>query len=514
MLALLKSVSVTAGMTGLSRIAGLLRDIVFANVLGDRAAADIFFVAFRLPNMFRRWSAEGAFSAAFVPVFNQFRGQYTQTQAQHLLALVLGRFGLVLVLLCVLCVWGVEYLVSLIAPNFRNHPLQFAETVALARITFPYLFCVSLVALAAAVLNSCGRFGLPAAAPIVLNICLIAAALGALKSVAEVPYALGLGVLIAGGLQVLMLLPALRREGFLVRPRLQAPGAEPGAGCRKVLRLLGPGILGQSAGQINLLVGTALASFLATGSIAWLNYSERLLQFPIGVFGVALVTVILPELARRRETPLFADTLDWALRWVLLICLPAALGLAVLAFPLITTIYYHGNFSAQGVTMTAAALAAYAFGLLPIVWVKVLSAGLFADQNTKTPMRIAFVAVAVNVAVSLALFAPLQHVGLALALGVAGWVNAGLLLMALYRKQLFRLKPGWWRLVAQVSAAGLVMAGALTALQMTPERWLAMSVAWRCLHLLWLTAGGALVYFAALRVFGLRLSTMWRRPVQ
>ena len=514
MFSLLKSVSVTAGMTGLSRIAGLARDIVFANVLGDRAVADVFFVAFRLPNMFRRWSAEGAFSAAFVPVFNQFRGQYTHMQTQHLLALVLGRFGLALLLLCALCVLGAEWLVSLIAPNFRNHPLQFAETVALARLTFPYLFCVSLVALVAAVLNSCGRFGLPAAAPIVLNLCLIAGALGALQAFAEMPYALGAGVLIAGVLQVLMLLPALHRAGFLVRPRLRAPDGEAASGCRRVLQLLGPGILGQSAGQINLLVGTALASFLVTGSIAWLNYSERLLQFPIGVFGVALVTVILPELARRRDTPLFADTLDWALRWVLLICLPATLGLAVLAFPLIATIYFHGHFSERGVAMTAAALAAYAFGLLPIVWVKVLSAGLFADQNTRTPMRIAFIAVAVNVAVSLALFVPLKHIGLALALGVAGWVNAGLLLAALYRRRLFRLKPGWGPLLARTIAAGLIMAVGLGAVQPAPERWLIMPVIERCGHLMWLIAGGAAVYFAALRLFGLSLRALMRRPAE
>ncbi len=512
---LIKSASVVGGMTFLSRITGLLRDVVFAHLLGDRAAADVFFVALRIPNFFRRMSGEGAFSAAFVPVFTDYRMRQSAAENHRFLQLLLGRFGLILLGASVAGVVAAPALVAVVAPGFLQHPEQFQLAVSATRITFPYVLFISLVALAAGMLNTCGRFAAPAATPILLNLCLIASAALLVPWFASAPIALACGVALAGVAQLLFQIPFLRREKLAIRPRLvSGPGDENArAGVAQVFRLTVPAIFGVSVAQINVLVSTLLASFLATGSISWLYYSDRLMEFPVGVFGIALGTVILPSLSRNagggsREA--FSRTLDWAARWVCLICIPATAGLIALAGPMIATIYFHGGFSENGVFMAAASLVAYAFGLTAIVLVKILAPGFYARKNTKTPVRIAIIAMAANIVFSLLLVYPLRHVGLALATSLAAFLNAGLLWHALGREQAYRPQPGWGGFLCRVCAAaagmGLVIGwgGGDTA------GWLALTAWQRALKLLlWVGLGGGL-YFAALWLMGVRLRAMWR----
>ncbi|MGR3915089.1 MAG: murein biosynthesis integral membrane protein MurJ, partial [Gammaproteobacteria bacterium] len=504
---LLQSTTVIGAMTLLSRITGLLRDVVFAHLLGDRAAADVFFVAFRIPNFFRRISGEGAFAAAFVPVFTDYRMHRTSEESRRFLQLLLGRFGLVLLLASAAGILAAPALVALVAPGFLRQPEQFRLAVDATRVTFPYVFFISLVALAAAMLNTCGRFAAPAATPVLLNICLIAAAWWLAPHFASAPLALALGVLCAGLAQLLFQIPFLRREKLLVRPRIvrRARDAGAAAGVMQVFKLTVPALFGVSVAQINVLVGTLLASFLATGSISWLYYSDRLMEFPVGVFGIALGTAILPSLSRAQSAgaaQAFSKTLDWAARWVCLICVPASVGLGVLAAPMIATIFFHGDFSAHGVRMSAASLSAFALGLGAIVMVKVLAPGFYARKNTRTPVRIAALAMGANIILSMALVWPLRHVGLALATSLAAYVNAALLWRALRRERVYRATPGWARFFCKVCAAALAMGALLWWGGGDAASWLTMPAAARALRLAWWVAAGGACYFAALALLG------------
>lgn len=502
-------------MTLLSRVSGLLRDVVFAHLLGDRAAADVFFVAFRIPNFFRRISAEGAFSAAFVPVFTDYRMHKSAAENEGFLQLLLGRFGLILLAASVVGVLAAPALVALVAPGFLAHPEKYQLAVSATRITFPYMFFISLVALAAAMLNTCGRFAAPAATPVLLNICLIAAALLLAPRFAHAPIALAIGVLVAGLAQLLFQIPFVRREKLTIRPRILSRPQDEGARCGvvRVFRLTVPAILGVSVAQVNVLVNTLLASFLVTGSISWLYYSDRLMEFPVGVFGIALGTAILPNLSRKRadgSTEAFSRTLDWAARWVCLICIPATAGLIALAEPMIATIYFHGGFSANGVYMAAASLVAFAFGLTAIVLVKILAPGFYAHENTRIPVRIAMIAMAANIAFSLILVYPLKHVGLALAISLAAYLNAGLLYRALKAQRMYRAEPGWGGFLLKVCAASAAMGLLLWWGSGDTAGWLSMSSWERALKLAFWVGLGGLTYFAALGVLRVRLRAMWR----
>ncbi|MGI9311457.1 MAG: murein biosynthesis integral membrane protein MurJ [bacterium] len=517
---LIQSTSVIGSMTLLSRISGLLRDVVFAHLLGDRAAADIFFVALRIPNFFRRISGEGAFSAAFVPVFTDYRMHRSEAENARFLQLLIGRFGLALLLAVVVGVLAAPALVALIAPGFLAQPEKFELAVSATRITFPYLFFISLVALSAGMLNTCGRFAAPAATPILLNLCLIGAALLLLSDAGArlppAPIALSLGVALAGVAQLAFQIPFLRKERLAIRPRVVARADDSVAraaheGVARVFRLTVPAILGVSVAQINVLVGTLLASFLATGSIAWLYYSDRLMEFPVGVFGIALGTAILPSLSRQRGSDAaFSKTLDWAARWVCLICVPASVGLIVLAAPMIATIYFHGTFTENGVRQAAASLIAFAFGLTAIVLVKIFAPGFYARENTKTPVRIAMISMGANIVLCLALVYPLKHVGLALATSLAAYLNAALLYRALRQERAYRPEPGWGGFALKVCAAAAGMGALLWWSGGDAEAWTTMPVWRRAGALLLQVALGGAFYFAALRMMGLRLGAMWR----
>ncbi len=511
---LLKSMSVVGSMTLLSRISGLVRDVLFANVLGDKAAADIFIVAFRIPNFFRRLFGEGAFAAAFVPVFTEYRMHKSASENDRFLQLMIGRFGLVLILVCLAGVIFAPALVAMLAAGFIRHPEKFALTVQASRITFPYLFFISLVAMSAAMLNSCNRFAAPAATPILLNICLILATLYLAPLVDDSPLALATGVLIAGVAQLLFQIPFLRKEKLTMRPRvIKRPGDEAGIeGARRVLALTIPALLGVSVAQVNTLINTILASFLATGSVSWLYYSDRLMEFPLGVFGLALSTAILPHLSRQHvetSTRDFSRTLEWGSRWALLVSIPSTVGLIMLAQPMISTIYFHGDFTENGVNMTVLSLIAYALGLTPFVMVKVLSAGFFARQNTRTPVRIAMIAVAVNIVFSVILVLPYKHVGLALATSVSALSNALMLLAVLSRQGIFVVDRSWTGFVARIMIAVAAMGLSLWWLIGPESWWLEVSVWTKALRLGLLVGLGGITYIAALFVLGIHPGSLF-----
>ncbi|MEO1847647.1 MAG: murein biosynthesis integral membrane protein MurJ, partial [Pseudomonadota bacterium] len=353
----------------MSRVTGLVRDIAFAQVLGSGAIADAFFVAFRIPNFLRRIFGEGAFSVAFVPVYSEYESRYPPQQARAFLNLMAGRLGLILVALTAAGVLGAPVLVSMLAPGFSADPAKYEATVSALRLTFPYLFFISLVAMAGGILNTRERFAAHAATPILLNLCLIATVWLVVPRTTNIAIALGGGVLIAGIVQLAFQFPFLWQVRRVPRPRLRATTQDErvgGAGVSQVFRLMLPAVFGVSIAQINLLVNTVLASFLVTGSVSWLYYSDRLMEFPLGVFGIALATVILPTLSRQvasSEQTAYSQTLDWALRLVFLVALPATAALAILAFPLMVTLFHYGQFSATDASMASKSLIAFALGL-------------------------------------------------------------------------------------------------------------------------------------------------------
>nr|VFJ93609.1 MAG: putative peptidoglycan lipid II flippase [Candidatus Kentron sp. H]VFJ94043.1 MAG: putative peptidoglycan lipid II flippase [Candidatus Kentron sp. H]VFK01251.1 MAG: putative peptidoglycan lipid II flippase [Candidatus Kentron sp. H] len=491
--------------TFLSRMAGLLRDIVIAGTFGAKEEADAFFVAFRIPNLFRRLFAEGAFSQAFVPVLSEYKSRRPHAQVRDLLSHVMGTLGGVVSLVTLAGILAAPVLVILFAPGFFLHyPDKYALTVRMLMITFPYLLFITLTAAAGGVLNTYGRFGVPAFTPVLLNVFLIGAALWLAPHMAEPVTALAWGVFGAGLAQLLFQAPFLYRLGLLVRPRPR--GAHEGV--RRIIRLLIPALFGVSIVQINLLVDTLIASFLVTGSVSWLYYSDRLMEFPLGVFGIALATVILPNLSRKHTEGAmtgFSETLDWALRLTVLIALPAAIGLAVLAGPMLTTLFQYGALGEYDIQMATRSLVAYALGLVGFVCIKILAPGFYARQDTRTPVRAGAIAMLANIVLNFALVFPLAHAGLALATTLSAFLNAGLLYAGLRRQGIYRPGPGWGRFAARVSMAGLVMMGVLLFMKGAPPAWFAADVATRVLWLLGLISVGALSYFGALTLLGARL---------
>lgn len=491
-------------MTLVSRVTGLIRDIILALVVGASVPADAFFVAFRIPNFFRRIFAEGAFSQAFVPVYAEYQARGQERERRVFLDRITGTLAAVLVLISVLGVIGAPLLVMILAPGFWGSPEKYQLTVAILRITFPYLAFISLVALAAGVLNTHKRFAAAAFTPVLLNLCLIAAALWLAPRLGNAGVALAWGVFVAGLLQLAFQLPFLRRIGRLPRPRV----ALRDEGVMRVIKLMIPAVFGSSVAQVNMLVNTLLASYLVTGSVSWLWYSDRLMEFPLGVFGIALATVILPSLARRHTSAApaaFSELLDWALRWVFVVGTPAAVGLIVLAEPVLATLFLYGRFGVHDVEMTARALIAFAVGLLAFILVKILASGFFARQNTGTPARIAALSLVVNIVLSLALIRPLAHAGLALAISLAAFVNAGLLFWLLWRDGIYRPRRGWTRHLLRVMLASGAMALAIHWGAGDLAGWVAASAPQRAARLAGWIALGVVVYVTSLLLLGGRV---------
>lgn len=507
---LLRALATVSSMTMLSRILGFVRDFVIARAFGAGASTDAFFVAFKLPNLLRRMFAEGAFSQAFVPILGEYRKRRGEAEARQLVDRVAGVLGLVVALLSVVGVAAAPLLVHLSAPGFAADPGKFELTVALTRLTFPYILFMSLVALAGGILNTWGRFAIPAFTPVLLNLSFIAMALFVAPWLPEPVMALGWAVLIGGALQLALQLPALARIGMLPRPAVMWRDE----GVRRVMRLMAPALLGVSVTQISLLINTIFASFLESGSVSWLYYADRLMEFPIGLLGAALGTILLPSLSRlsaegRHDE--YAQTLDWGLRLCLLLALPAALALAIIAVPLVTTLFHYGAFSANDVLQTRKALIAYAVGLTGLLLVKVLAPGFYARQNIRTPVKIALASLAVTQVLNLILIGSLKHAGLALAVGLAACFNAALLYRGLRRHDIYRPQAGWRRFLLQLAAALAAMGTALALLAGDTEAWLAMAGGERLLRLLLLVTVGATVYFGALRLGGIRVADFRRR---
>lgn len=472
--ALFQATVKVGGMTTVSRVLGFVRDMVIATTFGAGAAADAFFVAFRIPNFMRRLLAEGAFSQAFVPVLGEYRAQRDHAAVRALVANVYGTLGTVVLVLTVLAVLAAPYLVHAFAPGFTADGERHALAAELLRITFPYLACVSMAAVTAGVLNTYGRFAAPAFSPVLLNLAMIGAALWLAPRMETPVAALAWGVLIGGVGQVLWQLPFSARLGLAPLPRIDT--RDPGV--RRILALMVPGALGASAAQINLLIDTVLASFLVAGSVSWLYFADRLLEFPLGVFAIAFATVTLPRLSAHHacgDHAGFSATLDWALRWVCLVGVPAGLGLAVLAGPVLATLFGYGAFGAREIARTSECLWAYAPGLVALMAVKVLAPGFYARQDMRTPVRAAVLSLVCNTLLGLALIGPLRHAGLALATSLAGYLNALLLLHGLRQSGAYRPEPGWWAFIARIGVASLAMVGVVGGIVWTTGPWLAMA---------------------------------------
>lgn len=513
-LKLMLKTSVVSSMTLVSRILGLVRDVVFARYFGVSAVMDAFLVANRIPNMLRRFFAEGAFSQGFVPVMARYRERHSHEDAREFVDSVAGTFGIILFLVTLLGVVAAPALVAMVAPGFIGDDGRFDLATLMLRFTFPYLFFVSLTAFAGGILNTYSRFAVPAFTPVILNIVLIAGAVWLSPRLAEPVMALAYAVFIAGICQLAFQVPFLLRIRSLPRPRWN-PSHE---GVRRVGTLTLPAIFGSSVAQVNVLIGGVIASMLGVGKISLLYYADRLMEFPLGLFGIALATVTLPYLSRQHASAShdeFSATLDWSMKIVLLIAVPAGIGLIVLAVPLVAAIFHGGEFTSEDVQLTALALQAFAVGLVGFSFVKILAPAYFAREDTRTPVRIGLIALAVNFVLSVVLAWYLtaigyagSHAGLALATSVAALVNALLLYTGLRREGVLRHSAGWSALLLQLVIANAAMCGTLLWLERPTDWWLHADLLERVLRLAFMVTTGAVVYLLALLATGLRPSKL------
>ena len=505
---LLKSSSIVSIWTLLSRVLGFIRDVIFARLFGASLASDAFFLAFKIPNFFRRMFAEGAFSQAFVPVINEYKTKHPE-RVKDLIANVFGTLAAILLLLTTLAVAAAPLLTLVFAPGFADEPEKYALAVKMLRITFPYLFFISLTAMAAGILNTYGRFAVPAFTPILLNLCLITAALVFTRFFNPPIIAVAWGVFIAGLVQLLFQIPFLLKLGLLPMPRWGWWHA----GVKKIIKLMLPILFGASIIQLNLLLDTLLASLLRTGSISWLYYSDRLVEFPLGIFGVAIATVILPSLSKKHvanSTKAFSETLDWALRFALLICIPATVGLVILAKPFMSTLFQYGEFDAFSVQMASYSLMAYALGLPAFVLIKVFTPAFYSRQDTATPVKIGIIAVGINLLFKALIVIPMimqnffaPHIGLALTTVIAAWVQAFLFRRYLQKANCYQPQAAWLVYLLKIVLAVIAMSIIIIIVQ---HYWLFDMQAdfWhRALQSTVYILAGMIVYFTSLYVMGI-----------
>jgi putative peptidoglycan lipid II flippase len=499
-----KSLAKVGSNTMLSRIMGFARDLVFAHTFGANAGTDAFFVAFKIPNFLRRLFAEGSFSVAFVPVLAEYKAKRSFEELKLFVNHVAGTLGGILLLVTAIGVLGAPYLVMVFAPGFIGVEGKIVLAGDMLRITFPYLLFISLTAFAGSILNTHGRFGIPAFTPVLLNLSLIGCALWLSPQMDRPIVGLAWGVLLAGIVQFLFQLPFLHQLGLL--PRFSFNHKDEGV--RRIVRLMLPAIFGVSVTQINLLLDTLIASFLVDGSISWLYYSDRLMEFPLGILGVGLATVILPSLSHKHAEESkqgFSHTLNWALRWVLFFGVPCGVGLFLLAGPMIATLFQSDVFLPSDVAMAQRSLMAYSLGLIPFIMIKVLAPGYYARQDTKTPVRIAIFAMATNMVFNIILVFPLAHAGLALATTLSACLNAALLFRGLRREEVLILEKGWGSLIVRGVVASVAMGIMLYILGGNLDSWVSMALWDKIWRLLLLIVSGAGIYFIVLLLLGIRL---------
>ncbi len=507
---LLKALAAVSSMTLLSRILGFVRDTVVARGFGAGIATDAFFVAFKIPNLLRRLFAEGAFSQAFVPILAEYKNRRGETDTRLLVDHVSGLLALALAVVTLLGIAAAPLIVYVSAPGFAATPDKFALTVDLLRITFPYIFFISLVSLAGGILNTYSRFSVPALTPALLNLTFIGFALLGAPYFDPPVKALAWAVFCGGVLQLAFQVPFLLRLKMMPRFKLNFRDA----GVWRVMKQMGPAVFGVSIGQISLLINIVFASFLVSGSVSWLYYADRLMEFPTGLLGVALGTILLPSLAKHyanQSLDEYSKLLDWGLRLTLMLALPAAAALAVLAVPLIATLFHYGQFSVHDVMMTRNALVAYSVGLLGLILVKVLAPGFYARQNIRTPVKIAIIALAATQAMNFAFIGWLQHAGLALAIGLGACLNAGLLYRKLRQFNIYSPQPGWALFALKILLAIAAMSACLWFAAGSDAAWLTATGFAKVLRLSGVVLLGAATYFAALWLLGFRLRDFVQR---
>ena len=507
---LLKALAQVSGMTLISRVLGFVRDTVIARAFGAGMETDAFFIAFRIPNLLRRLFAEGAFSQAFVPVLSEYRNQKGFDETKNLVDHVATTLAVVLFVVTVLGIIVAPLIIYISAPGFSADPAKFNVTVDLLRITFPYIFFISLVAFAGGILNTHSKFSVPAFTPVLLNVSFIFFVIVVAPYLDAPVHALAWAVFVGGLLQLGFQIPFLLKLKLLPRWRLNLK--DPGVW--RILKLMGPAVFGVSIGQISLLISTIFASFLVTGSVSWLFYADRLMEFPTGLMGVGLGTILLPSLAKHYQSKNFDDyskLLDWGLRLTFLLALPAALALAILAVPLITTLFHYGQFSTHDVWMTRSAVVAYSIGLTGLILVKILAPGFYAQQNIKTPVKIGIITLAVTQCLNLIFIAPLQHAGLALATGLGACFNAGFLFYKLRQFDMYRPQAGWLIFFGKLAVALAVMGLVLWWSASADAAWLTMPAQSKVGRLALIVALGAGVYFTTLGLLGFRPRQFSRR---
>ncbi len=531
---LLRSTAVFSAMTFLSRVSGLVRDQVYAAVFGASPAMDAFVVAFRIPNFMRRLSAEGSFSMAFVPVLAEYKEKHDQAAVKELVDRVAGTLMAALLVLTAIAVLAAPAIMRVFAPGFEVGSEQARLATDMLRITFPYALFISLASLAGGILNSYQRFAIPALSPILLNFAMIAAALGLAPLMPRWGYdpvlALAWGVFAAGILQLVFQLPALAKIGLLPRPKWGAAHA----GVRRIMKLMVPTLFGSSVAQVNLLINTMMASFLVGGSVTWLYYSDRLLEFPLGMFGVAIGTVILPHLSSRHaatDPQGFSKGLDWGFRLCLLIGIPACIGLILCAEPLVATLFQYRKFTAFDTRMSSLSVMTQSIAVPAFLLVKVLAPGFYSRQDTRTPVKAAVVSVIANALFTALLFAgvlwfteagqvalaktggrwfaalehlPGTHALLALAIALAGWLNALQLWWYLRRASVYEVQPGWRHFLRQIAVASVAMVLVLAALLWLWQDWTPWSWWQRGWRLAVLVGSGGAVYGGLLWLQGIR----------
>ena len=521
-MSLFKAASTVSLLTLASRISGLVRDLLMASMFGANALTDAFNVAFRIPNLFRRLFAEGAFSQAFVPVLAASKTQHGEEATHKLISHVATILFWALIVVCVLGVIGAPLLVWLLASGMRQAPDGYHAAVVMTRWMFPYIGFMSLVALSAGILNTWKKFAVPAATPVLLNLSMIVAALlGApwlQKHGFEPIYAMAGGVMLGGVLQLAVQIPALRAMSLMPRIGFSPSAIREAwneAGVRRILALMGPALLGVGVAQISLMINTQIASYLAPGSVTWLFYADRLMEFPTSLLGVALGVVLTPQLASAKaagDAQRYSNMLDWGLRLVVLLAVPCAVGLLTFATPLVATLFHRGALHDSDVGQISLALMGYGAGLLGLVAIKVLAPGYYASQDIRTPVKIAIVVLVITQLLNLVLVPWLKHTGLALSIGLAALVNATWLLTGLLRRGVYQPQPGWLKFIVQVLAASALLAVLLL--------WGSQHFDWVGLRshsllraglLAAMMAGAAVLYFGVLRLSGLNIRQLLRR---
>jgi putative peptidoglycan lipid II flippase len=500
--ALFKSTSLVSAMTFISRVLGFVRDVIAAQLFGVNAMTDAFSVAFKIPNFMRNLFAEGSFSQAFVPVLSEYKHQREHTEVRTFISHMSASLGLVLLLITILGVCGAHIVINIFAPGLDPYRYQLAGEML--RITFPYLMLISLTAFAGAALNTYGKFGVYSFTPALLNICLIITAYGLSHYFAVPIMSQAWGILIAGFVQLFFQLPFLYKTNLLIRPQLN--WRDPGV--RRVLKLMVPALFGASVSQISLLLNTIFASFLKIGSVTWLYYSDRLAYFPLGVFGVALGTVVLPHLSRHfaaKSEQGFVSTLDWGLRCNLIIGIPASITMMILAGPLIVCLFQYGKFHVYDVFMTRESVIAYSVGLQAFMLAKVLSSAFYARQDVRTAVKLGVFALIATMVFNIVLIKPLAHAGLALATSLGSWCSVILLLSVLYKRNIYRPQTGWVKFALRMLFANGILALFLWWGGGELNTWLNYRWQQRFLHIILLGVTSIIIYMVCLWLGGMRV---------